>query len=78
MRGAWHYGRAASWTGHWPAKAFGASPSGKAADFDSAIRRFESSRPSQQVFDLIEFSGLCCTSIWQQKQGLESPTKVLN
>jgi hypothetical protein len=25
----------------------GASPSGKAADFDSAIRRFESSRPSQ-------------------------------
>ena len=29
-----------------PAK-LGASPSGKAADFDSAIRRFESSRPSQ-------------------------------
>ena len=26
---------------------FGASPSGKAADFDSAIRRFEPSRPSQ-------------------------------
>ena len=26
----------------------GASPSGKAADFGSAIRRFESSRPSQQ------------------------------
>ena len=25
---------------------FGASPSGKAADFDSAIRRFESFRPS--------------------------------
>jgi hypothetical protein len=25
----------------------GASPSGKAADFDSAMRRFESSRPSQ-------------------------------
>lgn len=28
-------------------RAIGASPSGKAADFDSAIRRFESSRPSQ-------------------------------
>src|SRR3954452_11149652 len=28
----------------------GASPSGKAADFDSAIRRFESSRPSQTFF----------------------------
>jgi hypothetical protein len=27
----------------------GASPSGKAADFDSAMRRFESSRPSQPV-----------------------------
>jgi hypothetical protein len=26
----------------------GASPSGKAADFDSAMRRFESSRPSRQ------------------------------
>ena len=26
--------------------ALGASPSGKAADFDSAIRRFESCRPS--------------------------------
>ena len=25
---------------------FGASPSGKAADFDSAIRKFESFRPS--------------------------------
>ena len=30
-------------------RAVGASPSGKAADFDSAIRRFESSRPSQAV-----------------------------
>ena len=29
------------------ASRFGASPSGKAADFDSAMRRFESSRPSQ-------------------------------
>jgi hypothetical protein len=28
-------------------RSIGASPSGKAADFDSAIRRFESSRPSQ-------------------------------
>jgi hypothetical protein len=27
---------------------FGASPSGKAADFDSAIRRFESFRPSNK------------------------------
>ena len=30
-----------------PSGVVGASPSGKAADFDSAIRRFESSRPSQ-------------------------------
>src|SRR4029079_9578469 len=29
-----------------PVARTGASPSGKAADFDSAIRRFESSRPS--------------------------------
>ena len=29
---------------------FGASPSGKAVDFDSTIRRFESSRPSQFEF----------------------------
>ena len=29
--------------------AVGASPSGKAVDFDSTIRRFESSRPSQPV-----------------------------
>ncbi len=29
--------------------AIGASPSGKAVDFDSTIRRFESSRPSQPV-----------------------------
>ena len=29
---------------------FGASPSGKAADFDSAIRRFDPSRPSQNLF----------------------------
>ena len=29
--------------------ALGASPSGKAADFGSAIRRFESSRPSQRL-----------------------------
>ena len=28
----------------------GASPSGKAADFDSAMRRFESSRPSHSLF----------------------------
>ena len=27
----------------------GASPSGKAVDFDSTIRRFESSRPSQHL-----------------------------
>src|SRR5271165_5073932 len=33
--------------GPWPERRIGASPSGKAADFDSAIRRFESSRPSQ-------------------------------
>ena len=29
--------------------AVGASPSGKAVDFDSTIRRFESSRPSQPL-----------------------------
>ena len=28
----------------------GASPSGKAADFDSAIRRFDPSRPSQSFW----------------------------
>jgi hypothetical protein len=28
----------------------GASPSGKAPDFDSGMRRFESSRPSQLAF----------------------------
>ncbi len=42
-----------------PAK-LGASPSGKAADFDSAIRRFESSRPSQAFTacrDFLLFSG---------------------
>lgn len=32
-----------------PITAFGASPSGKAADFDSAIRWFESSRPIQTI-----------------------------
>jgi hypothetical protein len=32
--------------------AIGASPSGKAVDFDSTIRRFESSRPSQAVTQL--------------------------
>jgi hypothetical protein len=30
----------------------GASPSGKAVDFDSTIRRFESSRPSQPIAQL--------------------------
>jgi hypothetical protein len=33
-------------------RAIGASPSGKAVDFDSTIRRFESSRPSQAVTQL--------------------------
>ena len=32
-------------------RAIGASPSGKAVDFDSTMRRFESSRPSQQHFE---------------------------
>jgi hypothetical protein len=36
----------------------GASPSGKAADFDSAIRRFESSRPSQDSPPRLNRSGL--------------------
>jgi hypothetical protein len=37
----------------WPPGVIGASPSGKAADFDSAMRRFDSSRPSQP------YHGLC-------------------
>src|SRR5258708_16568900 len=44
----------------------GASPSGKAVDFDSTIRRFESSRPSQPVRrletlppDLLEMPANC-------------------
>src|SRR6202022_4203372 len=32
-----------------PGQSVGASPSGKAVDFDSTMRRFESSRPSQAV-----------------------------
>ena len=35
----------------------GASPSGKAADFDSAIRRFESSRPSHAFLGIVDFAG---------------------
>ena len=35
----------------------GASPSGKAADFDSAIRRFESSRPSHAFASSADFVG---------------------
>jgi hypothetical protein len=34
----------------------GASPSGKAADFDSAMRRFESSRPSHAFHELADFA----------------------
>ncbi len=43
MRGLAHYGPPAAAVRR---AGFGASPSGKAADFDSAMRRFESSRPS--------------------------------
>jgi hypothetical protein len=43
---------AASWLGY-RGQRFGASPSGKAADFDSAIRRFDPSRPSQ-LFALLK------------------------
>jgi hypothetical protein len=32
----------------------GASPSGKAVDFDSTMRRFESSRPSQRTINLLK------------------------
>ena len=39
----------------WDKSGIGASPSGKAADFDSAMRRFESSRPSQ-CFQLLRLS----------------------
>ena len=41
-----HYGPAVA-GGSLETNGIGASPSGKAADFDSAMRRFESSRPSQ-------------------------------
>ena len=34
---------------------FGVSPSGKAADFDSAIRRFESFHPSFDIFFSLKF-----------------------
>ena len=37
----------------------GASPSGKATDFDSVIRRFESSRPSQTARSLRVVSSVC-------------------
>ena len=36
------------------AAGIGASPSGKATDFDSVIRRFESSRPSRDFNQLLE------------------------
>src|ERR1700730_5503877 len=39
----------------------GASPSGKAADFDSAMRRFESSRPSQL------YCSCCCNGAVQTR-----------
>jgi hypothetical protein len=45
-------------SGQFPRR-IGASPSGKAADFDSAIRRFESSRPSQTFPELETGCGLC-------------------
>ena len=40
-------------------RGIGASPSGKAADFDSAMRRFESSRPSQAFPGFPLKRGLC-------------------
>jgi hypothetical protein len=43
---------AAGWSGRFSIQPVGASPSGKAVDFDSTIRRFESSRPSQAVTQL--------------------------
>jgi polysaccharide transporter, PST family len=52
-RGWWPWAASCAAKGCFPASApllscaLGASPSGKAADFGSAIRRFESSRPSQ-------------------------------
>jgi hypothetical protein len=36
-------------------QSIGASPSGKAVDFDSTMRRFESSRPSQQSNNSLKF-----------------------
>src|SRR5579883_3585887 len=44
--------RALGFVGKVPARLGGASPSGKAADFESAIPRFESWRPSQASSDL--------------------------
>jgi nicotinamidase/pyrazinamidase len=40
------------------AQSIGASPSGKAVDFDSTMRRFESSRPSQQTFNPLKSQSL--------------------
>ena len=45
----------------------GASPSGKAADFDSAMRRFESSRPSQLSYCSYKLSSF---SILGSQEGL--------
>src|SRR4051794_10148790 len=47
-------------------RAIGASPSGKAADFESAIRRFESFRPNQFTFVAVSgtypvYAGPMCT-----------------
>jgi hypothetical protein len=41
------------------AQAIGASPSGKAVDFDSTMRRFESSRPSQSLASKIRHFSSC-------------------
>src|SRR5262249_48490778 len=40
----------------------GAEPSGKGADFDSAMRRFESSRPSQGFLAVISYLGFAALS----------------
>jgi hypothetical protein len=52
----------------------GASPSGKAADFDSAIRRFESSRPSQLSPSPYKLSAI----LRREGRHLGLPTRLLH
>jgi hypothetical protein len=53
----------------------GASPSGKAVDFDSTIRRFESSRPSQQINDLASRILRCGAACRHQRETKWEPQR---